>query len=548
MEILQSSSQPALQSAQAAVISLAGTDGTVTPEQPQGSPSFGQLLASLVADGGGEERGGTAGCQGVDLTPQPDATLTGEKLNPASDHPPTGAETLLPSIPVQIAVSTLVTAPEAKLTRGSVEGGEGQTSPPEKNALPDDAKNSTTEIDPAVLLAAVSVHLVQPSLPANIRPEPGPSQGNGEAGGVGGLTGAGTDSGTGMAQILTQTAAPPNQADTKTPLGESPLPAGFSTGDGENVPVTQTQTHPQPAEGKGVVLPQETAAGGRKADADIPARHQPGTNLPETVEVSGKADPPGAAKMVVADTSLNRSGRGTSTTGPALADKPIRTVHPAGGEVAVEPSQVDVIFQDAPANEGASSGDEGGEQHLGEKGKDASAPSPMASAAGSYKTHEENRVSPQTNVETAKGSEHEHIMAQVKEKLAAIDSRSGNGQVILKLHPEGLGELKINVQMVDQRLKVEVVAQNPLVKEALMQNLDTLKETLSRQNIAMEKFDVSTGGGQGFDQAYREGRQTVYDRHQTPYVRYSPAGDETEEETVVSYGRPQENSLVDVRF
>ncbi len=105
----------------------------------------------------------------------------------------------------------------------------------------------------------------------------------------------------------------------------------------------------------------------------------------------------------------------------------------------------------------------------------------------------------------------EHIINQVREKLDARGHASDNGQITLKLHPDDLGELKINMRMEDQHLKIEITTQNPSVKEALMQNLDTLKETLSRQNIAMDRFDVSADARQGLHQGGGDGRQMTQD-------------------------------------
>lgn len=103
----------------------------------------------------------------------------------------------------------------------------------------------------------------------------------------------------------------------------------------------------------------------------------------------------------------------------------------------------------------------------------------------------------------------EHIHRQVREKLESGDYASNKGDITLKLHPEELGELKINLRMEDQRLKVEIVTENRAVKEALMQNLDTLKETLSRQNITMDRFNVSTDLREGFQQGSRDGSRMM---------------------------------------
>jgi len=105
----------------------------------------------------------------------------------------------------------------------------------------------------------------------------------------------------------------------------------------------------------------------------------------------------------------------------------------------------------------------------------------------------------------------DHIANQIREKLDAGGLGSDNGQITLKLHPEDLGELKINMRMENQHLKVEITAQNPQVKDALMQNLDTLKETLARQNISMDRFDVSANIQQGLHQGGRDGKQMTQD-------------------------------------
>ncbi len=101
----------------------------------------------------------------------------------------------------------------------------------------------------------------------------------------------------------------------------------------------------------------------------------------------------------------------------------------------------------------------------------------------------------------------EQIVSQVREKLENHRITADNGQVTIRLHPLELGELKINIRMDEQRLRVEIVAENRAVKDALMENVGSLKEALARQNMDMKQFDVSTGSRQFFNQGFREGRQ-----------------------------------------
>jgi hypothetical protein len=71
-----------------------------------------------------------------------------------------------------------------------------------------------------------------------------------------------------------------------------------------------------------------------------------------------------------------------------------------------------------------------------------------------------------------------------------------------------------------------------------------------RQNISMERFNVSSGdaGGQSFNQSFREGRQAAY---QTPDTFSYPKSGYYQEDSQVSqaaFGDSKENSLVDMRF
>lgn len=103
----------------------------------------------------------------------------------------------------------------------------------------------------------------------------------------------------------------------------------------------------------------------------------------------------------------------------------------------------------------------------------------------------------------------EQVMQQVKERLVQHDVKPGNQQITLTLSPDNLGELKMNLNLQGQKLSVEIITENRTVRDAIMQHTDALKESLARQNIKMESFDVTTGGkgsgNQGQNQnAWRE--------------------------------------------
>lgn len=154
--------------------------------------------------------------------------------------------------------------------------------------------------------------------------------------------------------------------------------------------------------------------------------------------------------------------------------------------------------------------------------------------------------------EVAKSVSHEQILSQVKEQLGKAEFRADDGRVVLRLHPEELGSLRIDVKLDDQRLRLHIVAENPAVREALAANMDSLKETLSRQQIVMERFEVTSGQGQDQQQLFREHRQQVLDGQATRsgrvVTKQAEDGDVVDRRAMTAYWSPQEGSLLDVRF
>ena len=144
-----------------------------------------------------------------------------------------------------------------------------------------------------------------------------------------------------------------------------------------------------------------------------------------------------------------------------------------------------------------------------------------------------------------KSALHESILAQIKDGVVTHDDK-GNGQMSIRLNPGELGELKIQVRMDDNRLHVEVQADNKTVKDLLMSNLDSLKESLSSKNLTMEGFDVSTGGG-GFNSPLPEQKSSP---RQQSLLRSARAGAYSDqgESTRVNYLTGEVNNLLDVRF
>ena len=145
----------------------------------------------------------------------------------------------------------------------------------------------------------------------------------------------------------------------------------------------------------------------------------------------------------------------------------------------------------------------------------------------------------------------ENVFLQVKEVLVNRTIKAGNEQITMRLSPEHLGELTINFKMENQHLKVEIVAANRGVRDALMQQSENLKESLARQNVNMESFEVVTSGGQrGFEQNDRGWKQLAQQQFMagTSDGRYRYRVPEVDVAVVPQYGMQKQYAMVDVHY
>lgn len=130
--------------------------------------------------------------------------------------------------------------------------------------------------------------------------------------------------------------------------------------------------------------------------------------------------------------------------------------------------------------------------------------------------------------------------------------KQGNDHISLKLSPENLGNLQLNMRMDDNRLKLEIVAESRGVRDALLQQADELKETLARQNIKVDSFNVTTSsnGNQSQQQSMDWRQMTQEQRQYQPhYASVRTKGGSVEEvEATMKYFVPQYQSTLDVRF
>jgi flagellar hook-length control protein FliK len=147
----------------------------------------------------------------------------------------------------------------------------------------------------------------------------------------------------------------------------------------------------------------------------------------------------------------------------------------------------------------------------------------------------------------------EQVMHQVKERLLQHELKPGSQQITLTLSPDSLGELKMSLNLQGQKLSVEILTENRTVRDAIVLHADALKESLARQNITMESFDVTTGGkgsgGQGQNQnAWRE----LAKGQQQQQLWSSPRGYNTAQTDLPSghgaYQREQGQTMLDIHY
>ena len=192
---------------------------------------------------------------------------------------------------------------------------------------------------------------------------------------------------------------------------------------------------------------------------------------------------------------------------------------------------------------GHASGDAGGQGHSEQRTPGESGAAQSA-ALGVHTPAAEQSPPAEAKPAQHKDTLHQSILSQVKDGVVTHDGK-GNGEMSIRLNPGELGELKIQVRMEDNRLRVEVQAENRMVKDLLMGNLESLKEALSGKNFTMEGFDVSTGGG-GFNSPLPEERENP--RQQGGFRFARAGGYAAPEERRVNYLTADVNTLLDVRF
>jgi flagellar hook-length control protein FliK len=82
------------------------------------------------------------------------------------------------------------------------------------------------------------------------------------------------------------------------------------------------------------------------------------------------------------------------------------------------------------------------------------------------------------------------VVKQVVEKIV-YQVRNNQHRIQIQLSPRNLGNLNINLVMKNNTLHASIVAENPMVMQALEEHLTQLKQDLAQQGLNLERFNVS---------------------------------------------------------
>jgi flagellar hook-length control protein FliK len=146
-----------------------------------------------------------------------------------------------------------------------------------------------------------------------------------------------------------------------------------------------------------------------------------------------------------------------------------------------------------PNPSGSSSGERG-------EARQETAPNPFfAQAAHPTKTAETVSFGSVAEAAAPPAADPLPVHEQVSMRISTLPD--GLHEVTLRLSPEQLGDLRIDLKLNGGRMDAVVRAESQDAREALLRDVPALREALASNGITLSSFDVSlSGGGQAPDQ------------------------------------------------
>jgi flagellar hook-length control protein FliK len=89
-----------------------------------------------------------------------------------------------------------------------------------------------------------------------------------------------------------------------------------------------------------------------------------------------------------------------------------------------------------------------------------------------------------------------NVVAQLQEPVTRAINR-GADNIRMRLQPEGLGELRVNIRMVDGGVRLEIITDKILSRQILEQGLPELQSLMREDGISLKNVRVEYGGADG---------------------------------------------------
>jgi flagellar hook-length control protein FliK len=316
---------------------------------------------------------------------------------------------------------------------------------------------------------------------------------------------------------------PTKPSSETVPKGQTSTPAKPLPGNGE---AADTAANANPRDGMKnrpveIVVPESTAP----ANGEI-ARQQAGQVQPmqnQADQTDSKTGRSGLMEASFAGLLQPTAGKGhilkgnpepainteTGEIGPATEAARLSPVAPAAGTGEADADLAKALLKEA-AGQPASS-DSGESQTAIDKGHSSLFDSALASA-GAGKPEAAGEMSPlqgtahQVRSDAGSLNQEVRVLDQVLNQLP-LNRMSERNRVIIRLHPEELGEVKLDLVMDKDQLKAHLVTQTQQVQNILEKHLPRLQEALQNQGVKLDQIQVSV------DSRSSQGRE-FFDRNQ----------------------------------
>lgn len=104
----------------------------------------------------------------------------------------------------------------------------------------------------------------------------------------------------------------------------------------------------------------------------------------------------------------------------------------------------------------------------------------------------------------------EQVYQQVASRLTLVDGER-HSRMTMRLYPEELGQVKLDLTVEGDRVRLQLHAQNQQVQEILEKYLPRLRESFEQQGLKLEDAQVTYDSpGQGGRGSFQESRQSFF--------------------------------------